>query len=119
MGGPCGYEALPGVGLVEVYPVGVLQCLHVVRGAITAKGLTLAQRRGSIQHEWRREVGYLRRQIAARNWRAVRNSFNGYLAEPYEFPPGLHRCGRGWTQRAAVRSLLRLYRESRVEDGAS
>ena len=41
------------------------------------------------------------------NWRAVRNYFNGYLAE-WDYPPaGMrhYRCGRGWTRRAAIRRL--------------
>lgn len=51
--------------------------------------------------------GYLIPQIKRRNWRAVRNYFNGYLAE-WNYPPeGVNhsRCGRGWTKRAALRSL--------------
>ena len=40
------------------------------------------------------------------NWRAVRNHFNGYLAE-WHYPPEIRitRCGRGWTRRAAIRRL--------------
>lgn len=52
---------------------------------------------------------YLRYQLAQRNWRAVRNYFNGYMAE-WQFPPeGLiqHRCGTGWTRKAALRSYGR------------
>ena len=54
-------------------------------------------------------VRYLRYQINARNWRAVRNYFNGYLAE-WDYPPEgvvIHQCGRGWTRRAALRSFGR------------
>jgi hypothetical protein len=49
------------------------------------------------------------RHIRARNWRALKNTFNGYLAEPDEFPPGDYRrrCGTGWTRRRAMRSLYR------------
>jgi hypothetical protein len=49
------------------------------------------------------------RHVRAKNWRALKNVFNGYLAEPYEFPPGDYRrrCGTGWTKRRALRSLER------------
>ena len=52
---------------------------------------------------------YLIPQIKRRNWRAVRNYFNGYLAEWHYPPEGfVHgRCGTGWTRRAALRSLGR------------
>lgn len=52
---------------------------------------------------------YLWPQIKRRNWRAVRNYFNGYLAEWHYPPEGfIHgRCGRGWTRKAALRSLGR------------
>lgn len=52
---------------------------------------------------------YVWRQARARNWRNVRNYCNGYLAE-WAYPPeGLnhYRCGKGWTRRAALRSLGR------------
>lgn len=51
--------------------------------------------------------GYLWRQVKARNWRAVRNYFNGYLAEWHYRPDEvrLTHCGRGWTRRAAIRRL--------------
>ena len=63
--------------------------------------------------DWKagRTVGYIAcsawKRAKARNWRALRNYFNGYLAE-WHFPPdGLRhsRCGRGWTKRAAIRRL--------------
>ena len=43
------------------------------------------------------------------NWRAVRNYFNGYLAEWHYEPEGVRtvRCGRGWTRRAARRVSVR------------
>lgn len=39
--------------------------------------------------------------------RALRNYFNGYLAEWHYPPEGVnhYRCGRGWTKRAAIRRL--------------
>lgn len=50
-------------------------------------------------------VRYLQRQARARNWRAVRNYFNGYLAEHRH---GGHNAGRGWTKRAALRRVERI-----------
>jgi hypothetical protein len=75
---------------IDIYPVGLL-------------------------HDWqhrkirplRKAMGYPRRQLRARNWRALRNYLNGYLAEPRNWPPGVTRCGRGWTKRAALRRLNR------------
>lgn len=73
---------------ISVYPVGMLAALQ--RGRI------------------RQEIGYLRRQFRARGWRAIRSSFNGYLAE-VNYPGDLmHRtCGHGWTKRRAASSLGR------------
>jgi hypothetical protein len=45
--------------------------------------------------------------IRGRRWRAVRNYFNGYLAEHDGHP---HNAGRGWTKRAAVRRVERICR---------
>lgn len=52
-------------------------------------------------------LGYLRYQVERGNWRAVRNYFNGYLAEWHYPPEGMlhYRCGKGWTRRAALRRL--------------
>lgn len=47
------------------------------------------------------------RQARRRNWRAVKNWFNGYMAEPRELPPGFIRCGKGWTRGRAYRDLQR------------
>lgn len=46
---------------------------------------------------------YLKHQIKARNWRAVRNHFNGWLAEHEGCH---HNAGRGWTEKAACRRAL-------------
>ncbi|QDK01957.1 hypothetical protein SEA_VIBAKI_77 [Arthrobacter phage Vibaki] len=75
---------------ISTYPVGLLR--------------DLKQRR-----KLRTGFGYLRYQIERRNWRAVRNYFNGYLAEWHYPPEGMlhHRCGKGWTRRAALRDLGR------------
>lgn len=73
---------------IEIYPVGLW---HDIKRRTVKYGL------GS----------YLAGQIRRKNWRAVRNYFNGYLAE-WHYPPEdmRHtRCGRGWTKRLALRSL--------------
>lgn len=54
--------------------------------------------------------GYLWHQVRAGNWRAVRNYFNGYLAEHDGHP---HNCGRGWTRATAERRVERLCRDAR------
>lgn len=79
-------------------------------------------------HDWKlRKLGkmtsgakYLRAQIGKRNWRAVRNYFNGYLAEWHYCPEGVNhtKCGRGWTKRAALRSLGVHIAESNTKGGA-
>lgn len=78
---------------IGTYPVGVLAAL-LRRDRVAAL---------------RGELRYLRHQAKRRNWRAVRNSFNGYLAEWHYPPEGVivYRCGSGWTRRAALRSLGR------------
>lgn len=57
----------------------------------------------------RRTARYLIGRIRDRNWRAVKNTFNGYLAEPTPFPEEVRRCGTGWTRKRALRSLRREY----------
>lgn len=76
--------------VIDVYPVGVLEALkhHRVRG--------------KFQH--------LKRHLRERDWNAIKNSFNGYLAEPREWPEGLRRCGSGWTKRRALADLKRRMR---------
>ena len=77
---------------LDVYPVGLFRDLRY-------------RKQG-----WRRLCQALRYpfyQARQRNWRAVKNYFNGYLAEPAEMPPGLRRCGSGWTRRRAVTDYRR------------
>lgn len=73
---------------ISTYPVGLLADLKGHRKPKTA-------------------IDYLLYQIKRRNWRAVRNYFNGYLAEWHYPPEGMlhYRCGKGWTRRAALRRL--------------
>ncbi|GAA2681812.1 hypothetical protein [Actinoplanes palleronii] len=92
--------------IVDVYPVGLLADLLMLRRA-----LRLRHRHG-IPWALRRLIARARRLCSwghEGNWGAVKNSFNGYLAEPYEFPPGNYRrrCGTGWTRGRALRSLRR------------
>jgi hypothetical protein len=89
---------------IDVYPVGLLAALQeawriLIRLRRPAKALQRVR--------W--QVRYLVTQVRRGNWRAVKNTFNGYLAEPRTFPPGdyVRRCGTGWTKARALRSLER------------
>ncbi len=83
---------------IEVYPVGVLMDLK--------------------HRKIQRSIRYLHYQFKARNWRAIKSSFNGYLAE-WHYPPEMRhsRCGHGWTKRRALRDLGRHIVESNVGGG--
>jgi hypothetical protein len=83
---------------VDVYPVGLLRDLRHFR---------LGLHRPRSVRRLRLALCYPLRQARAGNWRAVKNYFNGYLAEPREFPPGVTRCGTGWTRRRALRDYRR------------
>lgn len=86
---------------VHIYAVGLLDHLRTVRG--TWKHLGRREAIRTLRHR----LGYLRHQIRARNWRAVRNYFNGYLAEPLTHDEAWTRCGHGWTRKRALRDLNR------------
>ena len=92
---------------IDVYPVGWLATVLRVRRYLTHPELAghRVQAWSEIRKSWRYTIYQLRRQ----NWRAVKNAFNGYLAEPEEFPDGDYRrrCGTGWTRARALRSLDR------------
>lgn len=76
---------------IIVYPVGWLAAFCNPNGHEEIRG------------EWRRMVDAIRK----RRWRAVRNMFNGYLAE-VQHSSMLHtRCGHGWTKRRALSDLGR------------
>lgn len=47
--------------------------------------------------------------VRGKRWRALRNYFNGYLAEHEH---GGHNAGRGWTKRAANRRVERICRKN-------
>ena len=79
---------------IGTYPVGVLAALLTRRGRLRAL---------------RQVARYMAHQAKRHNWRAIRNCWNGYLAE-WHYPPAgvvVYRCGSGWTRRAALRSLGR------------
>lgn len=86
---------------VDVYTVGVLSDMRLAYRATRRGKYELAV--SFLEHS-RKSV---RRNIKARNWRALGNEFNGYLAEVNYPPEGLRhsRCGHGWTRRRAVRRL--------------
>lgn len=92
---------------IDIYSVGWLHTLQrayrYFRHPISPLGRKQAWR--ELRTEWR----YTVKQIKRKKWRAVKNSFNGYLAEPEIFPPGDYRrrCGTGWTKDRALRSLHR------------
>ena len=79
---------------IDVYPVG---WMAVWRDPIGTE----------FRGEWRRMVDNIKR----RRWRAVRNMFNGYLAEPVGVSMLWHRCGHGWTKRRALADLARHLQE--------
>lgn len=91
---------------VDIYPVGLLADLLGLGRAIRARHpQAIRHALGSLRHRAR----YIRERARDRNWRAVKNTFNGYLAEPSPWPDDspLRRCGSGWTRRRALRSLHR------------
>lgn len=69
-------------GDVHIYAVGFLRDF-----------LMLKNGQRSFKHTW---------SWFKESWKR-RNYWNGYLAEPREMPMGIHKCGKGWTKRAALR----------------
>lgn len=92
---------------IDIYPVGWLATVQRMWRYLTCA--ELAGHRRQAWSELRKAWRYTAYQARRRNWRAVKNAFNGYLAEPEEFPLGDYRrrCGSGWTKRRALRSLNR------------
>ena len=74
---------------MDVYPVGLFWEVR-----------TYGWRKG-----WAKSRRFVVLQAKAGNWRAVRNHFNGYLAEHGHAG---HNAGRGWTRRAAIRRAARI-----------
>lgn len=92
---------------IDVYPVGLLSDLSYF---VHHPDRTIARRR------LRSAARTLRGRVRRRQWRALKNYFNGYLAEPRVLPPGFRRGGTGWTRGRAWRDLQRHLAE--VDDGA-
>lgn len=76
---------------IDVYPVGWLAAWQHRRMP------------GKLRSQWRYTVHRLRQ----RDWNALRNSFNGYLAEVDSPPWPIARCGHGWTKKRAINDLMR------------
>jgi len=60
-------------------------------------------------HHLKQGLGWVIGWANAGKWRAVRNYFNGYIAE-WHYPPDgvfMAHCGHGWSRRAALRRLGR------------
>jgi hypothetical protein len=88
-------------GLVAIYSVGVLSAIQYDFTRLISRG-----KKGPRRSRIAQVVRYLRYQLKRRDFRACRNAFNGYLAEPIADRP-IGRCGSGWTKRRALRSLYR------------
>ena len=94
---------------VDTYRVGFLYDAWLLYRRLTHPGIERRARGGYYVGPWRTfahglwaGTGY---RIRHRQWRAMRNYFNGWLAE---HPDGASSAGRGWTQRAALRRLRRI-----------
>lgn len=94
---------------IDVYPVGALREIKMFwRAYVTRrKHLSDVARRHARRNVWNLLKIHVIRNIKQRRWRELKNTFNGYLAEPTPFPEHMHRCGSGWTKRRALRSLER------------
>ncbi len=104
------------VDSVDVYPVGVLRHLQHAWRYLVARGFPgpkpihpVRWRLGNARAALRGIPRAVGRHIRKRQWRELKNDFNGYLAEPYHWPEdgSLTRCGTGWTKARAMRSLRR------------
>lgn len=91
--------------MIDVYPIGALKDLIHIRGAWRTGHLSVAY---AIT---RARIKYTALKVWHRKWHSLKCDFNGYLAEPRDWPPGLTRCGTGWTRRRALMSLR--YRAAR------
>lgn len=102
---------------VDVYPVGILRTLLRVRRILTLQyrecpgdtdwSWRINQILMAVEADWR----YFLRNLKKRQWRAIRMTWNGYLAEPLQFPEGDYkrRAGTGWTKKRAITSLYRSF----------
>lgn len=85
---------------IALYRVGVLQALFMDWRRLTKR----AGRRWWDPACTRAEVRKLAIWVRRRNWRAIRNTFNGWLAEHAYAGT---RAGHGWTRRRALADLQR------------
>ena len=100
----------PGDGqdLVDIYAVGVLHTIITVWRCLFMPGIPA--RWTVMRREIRKERHYIWAYcIKQRKWRALKNCFNGYLAEHRH---GLHNCGTGWTKNRAFRRSMKLCYEN-------
>jgi hypothetical protein len=87
----------------DIYPVGLFHDVQQFRRGV---------HQPHALQRLRYDLRYPLRQARAGHWRAVKNYFNGYLAEPPEFPPGVTRCGSGWTRKRALSDYERRARRA-------
>jgi hypothetical protein len=87
----------------DIYPVGLFLVIRTYRGA---RRTSKARSRAVLFSRLYDPIACAR----AGNWRAAKNFFNGYLAEPKHELPNFIRCGSGWTKKRAVRSFWKYYR---------
>ena len=87
---------------ISVYPVGALYNIQTAYRAVTTMW-----RWDLARTEFRDLRRYTLTRLRERNWRALKNEFNGYLAE-IDYPCdhlAFRTCGHGWTKRRAARRL--------------
>lgn len=89
--------------MIDVYRVGWLDALYYASRVARTRPRGIRVALGQIRAQARCNL----RQARRREWRDLRNTFNGYLAEPTPFPERMTRCGSGWTKKRAMRSLER------------
>jgi hypothetical protein len=88
---------------VDIYPVGVLHDIKRDR----------ALRKIGRRRPWVRSTAKrIGRNAKVGDWRGIRTMFNGHLAEIEPWPVELRKCGRGWTEKAALRDLNRKLRRA-------
>lgn len=89
--------------VTDVYPVGVLKALQCAGRCLYKKGIDarVSRARRYLRMEARRLTYYLKK----REWRNLKNSFNGYLAEHRTCR---HNAGRAWTKTTAYRRVERI-----------
>lgn len=90
---------------VDIYAVGWLRVFLRARAAIMQWGPRAGLRMCWPNFAW--QCRYVAGNVRERKWRAVKNTLNGYVAEPRELAEGFTRCGTGWTKARALRSLAR------------